>query len=87
MEVTHIEEIAKHTTAVTDAMFAPRVQLTPEEKIAKVLTLTKEIELLLDQLEHDYLDARCNISESKRMAGDIIENMQGHRRDVEAGLE
>jgi hypothetical protein len=63
------------------------MKLMPEKKLEIVLTLAKEIELLLDQLEHDYLDSRCNISESKRMAGDIIENMQGHRRDVEAGLE
>jgi len=81
-------EIAKHTVAVTDAMFAPRVvKQTPEQTIESIIIMAKSMEKMIANLEKYYIDHRANISESLRMAGDIIENMQGHRRDVEAGIE
>jgi len=80
--------LAKHTAAVTDAMFAPRVvKQTPEQIIESIIVMAKSMEKMIASLENHYFDHRANISESLRMAGDIIVNMQGHRRDVEAGLE
>lgn len=81
-------ELSKHTVAVTDAMFAPRVvKLTDEQKIESIIVMATSMEKMLSELERSCLDHRGNIEESLRMAGDIIECMQGHRRDVEAGLE
>jgi len=83
-----MNNLAKHTAAVTDAMFAPRVvKQTPEQTIESIIVMAKSMEKMIESLEKHYFDHRANISESLRMAGDIIVNMQGHRRDVEAGLE
>jgi len=81
-------ELAKHTANVTDAMFAPRViKQTPEQQIESIIVLAKSLEKMLDTLGKHYLDHRSSINESLRMAGDIIENMQGHKEDIAKGLE
>jgi len=81
-------EIAKHTVAVTEAMFAPRVvKQTPEQQIESIIVLAKSMEKMISSLEKHYLDHRANISESLRMTGDIIDCMEGHKKDIVKGLE
>ena len=91
---------AKSAADITDAMFKvnvnPMLHLTPtvelrhptyQENIAEILELTKRVEKLIDKLQTQYADHRANLDEAKRFAGDIIENIEGHQRDVKVGAE
>lgn len=85
MPVTYIEEISKHTAAVTDAMFGKISPVKPT--VQEVLDMAVNLEQALDKLTKQYIDHRCNLDESMRFISDIISNLEGHQKDIEDGIE
>lgn len=85
-----MDDLAKHTAAITDAMFNGKrvIQYTPERlSIDETIEMAKKLEHSIIKFTRIYPDNRGSLSEAMESISVIIDNLEGHKKDVDEGRE
>lgn len=85
-----MNDLAKHTAAVTDAMFNGKrvIKYTPERyTLEQTIEMAKKLEQSINRFTKEFNDHRGCLSESMDSIADIIANLEGHQRDIQEGKE